>query len=64
MIVYVEPLRRADNSYYESVSKKSISAWQPPYEQEVISKTKADQIMENIDEALNFMQIEHIFSEN
>lgn len=64
MIVYVEPLKRADNSYYERVSKKSIGAWQPPYEQEVISKTKADQILKNIDEALSFMQIEHVFSEN
>lgn len=43
------------------IYKGTIKEWQPPYDNEIISKEKTEEIIRNIKDALNFLGIKYEF---
>ena len=61
MQIIVEPFIDKKGDYLESVEASSFEKWQPPFESEIVSDKKKEELKKRVSEALKFMKIRHRF---
>jgi hypothetical protein len=60
--ILVDPLRDTNGGYYEKIILASFQTWTEPAGVKITADHK-QKLMRNIDDALNFMKIAHVFAE-